>query len=314
MLQYDLHPDLKKYGRLRLGNFRMSRPVLALNNMAARVSCAFFRPPKNILLSRIQIPGEQADIPALVFLPRDLDGQSPCLLYFHGGGFISPDFGYLRRILARYAEQAGCTVIYPLYRLAPKHPYPAALDDAVDSCCWLLDHGGEIGVDSGNIAVGGDSAGGCLAAALCHAIRDQGLPMPVFQFLIYPVLDNRLATDSMRELADCPGCNPHLLRQMWAYYLTNDDGGLPEYVAPGAADNLSGLPPAYIETQQFDSLKDEGRLYAERLAEAGTPVHFVENAGAFHAFDVALGSAFVREILDRRGALLRRALRRESVE
>lgn len=303
-----LHLDLRRYRRARLGRLRLSRPFLVLYNAAARVSGAFFAPPRDVAVDNIRIPSRGGALRALVFRPAERTEPLPVLLYFHGGGFISPDFGYLRHIMCAYARQAGCAVVYVRYRLAPKDPFPAAFFDACDSYLYLPELAAGLGLDADCVAVGGDSAGGCLAAALSLWVRDERLPPPLFQLLLYPVLDSTLSTESIHTLTDVPGCNPHLLRQMWGYYLGSGTGSLPvRYASPSAARHLFGLPPAYIETEQYDSLRDEGRLYAERLAAAGVPVLHIENEGAFHAFDLARRSGIARQAIARRADALRAA-------
>lgn len=308
-MELKLDDQLKRFRHVRLGRLPLTRPVLWLNNAAAMASHLFFAPNGGVTVEKQNLPGRGGDIPAHIFRPKDVDGALPVLLYFHGGGFIARDFGYLRRAMCDYAATARCAVVYVLYRLAPKHPFPAAFFDACDSYRWLLKEGAAQGLDTARLAVGGDSAGGCLTAALTLWARNEGLPTPQFQLLIYPVLDHTLSSGSMKTLADVPGCNPHLLRQMWGHYLKEGVGELPLcYASPHAAEDLSGLPAAFIETEQYDSLCDEGRLYAERLAAAGVPAQLIQRKGTFHAFDVAQKTGIARQAVAQRAAALKAAL------
>ncbi|MFM7785842.1 MAG: alpha/beta hydrolase, partial [Gammaproteobacteria bacterium] len=175
-------------------------------------------------------------------------------------------------------------------RLAPEHPYPAALHDCYAGLCWVMAHAAELGIDPARIAIAGQSAGGALAAAVTLFSRDHDGPRPCFQLLEIPVMDDRLDTPSMRAFTDTPLWNRPNAEWGWRHYLGPLFGGdVPAYAAPLRAADLSGLPPAYISTMEFDPLRDEGLLYGMRLLQAGVPVELHNFPGTFH------GSILVRE-------------------
>ncbi len=176
----------------------------------------------------------------------------------------------------------------PEYRLAPEHPYPAALEDALDALAWLRGPARDAGVDPDLTAVGGDSAGGTLAAALCLRLRDGGLPLPVAQVLVYPAVDDRFSTPSWTEFAEAPLLTAADARWLWEQYV--DPRRVDQYAAPMKAASLRGLPPALVLTAEVDPLRDDAEAYAERLRRDGVPTTAVRHAGVFHGFFTEVGT------------------------
>jgi acetyl esterase len=214
--------------------------------------------------------------------PRPL----PVLLYFHGGGFAlgSLDASDLRcRILS---DWAGCIVVSVDYRLAPKFPFPAALDDCYAATRWAAENAAGIDGDPERVAVGGDSAGGNLAAAVTLLARDRGAPKLIFQYLAYPVLD-LVALDRPSDLEMGRDYNLTLEQMAWIndQYVPDSAERANPLVSPLRAPDLGGLPPAYIITAEYDPLRDEGEAYAARLREAGVPVELRRYDGMVHFFD-----------------------------
>ncbi|MBR2460869.1 MAG: alpha/beta hydrolase [Clostridia bacterium] len=233
----------------------------------------------------------------MVIRPRGVEnmsnfGELPSLVYFHGGGFFFEGANYHYKLAKSYAVKACCKVIFVHYRLSPKHPFPTAVEDCYAALQWTYDNSYRLGIDPGRIAVGGDSAGGALAAAVCLMSRDRGGVKPLFQLLVYPVTDRRMDTASNRLYTDTPMWNSTLSRRMWDAYLVNVNQ--PEcssvkiaYASPMEADNLADLPDAYVETAEFDCLRDEGIAYADALERAGTAVERYSTEGTMHGFDIA---------------------------
>ncbi|MEI6387416.1 MAG: alpha/beta hydrolase [Spirochaetota bacterium] len=300
-----LHPDLAALEGLRPGGLRLSPQVLGIANSIGAISMVLHRPSKDIQRSRhrIHTPGGMADV--TIYEPAGLAAGAPCLVYLHGGGFVLGDFPYSHDFAISYARALPCKVLFVRYRLAPKQPFPQGLEDCYASLVWARDHAAGLGIDATRMAVGGDSAGGCLAAALCLLSRDRGGPAIRFQMLIYPVTDRRLSTPSMKEFDNTPIWNSRLSSQMWAHYLRDGDQCLPGYASPMEAESLEGLPPAYVEIEEFDCLRDEGRAYAQRLAASGVEVELNEIQGSCHGFDVLSKAGIAREAMERRYAALR---------
>lgn len=244
------------------------------------------------------------DVPLISYRPKT-DKMLPCLLYFHGGGFVFESAPYLYRNMRAYADKAGCMVISVGYRTADEAPFPVPFEDCAAALEYIHRNAETLRIDRGNIAVGGDSAGGCLAAAV--AIWGRGRIPIKAQFLIYPVLDSSLSTESARTMDDSPLWNSRMSRVMWELYLRDGYGDLPRlYASPLLADDLSGLPPAYIEVAEYDSLRDEGILYRQRLEAAGIHVDFLEVRGACHGFDVLSHSDIAKEAVRHRAEILNR--------
>jgi acetyl esterase len=263
------------------------------------------RPPIPMArVEELQVPGESGAIPARFYVPGGLPPETPAplLVYYHGGGWVIGDLDTHDGVCRFLAAAAGTAVLSIDYRLAPEHPFPAAVEDAASGFSWAHAKAAELGVDPARIAVGGDSAGGNLAAAVSLLARDAGGPMPAMQLLIYP------PTDSAGELP-----SRRLFDQ--GFLLTKDDMDNFErqYLPPGTdstdprvsillAPDLSDLPPAYVAIAGFDPLRDEAEAYALRMREAGVQVAIRRHPGLIHGF--ANQTAICRSA---RGAMLEAA-------
>ncbi|PXX71680.1 acetyl esterase [Nocardia tenerifensis] len=209
---------------------------------------------------------------------------APTLIYLHGGGFVLGTLDGADALCRAIAAGSGWTVVSLDYRLAPENPYPAALEDCVDAFAWLTRKGPELGIDPDRIAVGGDSAGGNLAAALCLYRRDAGDPLPVTQVLAYPAVDDTFTAPSWSEFADAPLLSAADARWCWEQYVGAGHPGGDHLAAPMRAESLRGLPPALIVTAEVDPLRDDAEAYAERLRHNGVPVSLTRYPGVFHGF------------------------------
>ncbi|MFI8997376.1 alpha/beta hydrolase [Streptomyces sp. NPDC053542] len=217
-------------------------------------------------------------------------GPRPALMYLHGGGFVLGTLDGVDEVCRAIAARSGWTVLSLEYRLAPEHPYPAALEDSFDALAWLRGSTLESGIDPDMIAVGGDSAGGNLAAALCLRLRDLGRALPVSQVLVYPAVDDAFTTPSWRECAEAPLLTTADARWLWQQYVGPDPGVIDRYAAPMKAASLRGLPPALVLTAEVDPLRDDGEAYAERLKHDGVRVTSVRYSGMFHGFFTEVGT------------------------
>jgi acetyl esterase len=239
-------------------------------------------PPAVTIVDRT-IPGPAGDIGVRIYTPDGLTTPAPVLVYFHGGGFLAGSIASHDGTVRELAAGAGCIAISVDYRLAPEHAYPAAVDDCMAGLAWAASHAGELGGDPARIAIGGDSAGGNLCAAVALRNRDQaGTPL-VFQLLVYPVIDPTCATGSMTANAAGYMLTSDSMRWMWQTYLAGAPTDDP-YVCPGAAKDLRGLPPTLVITAEFDPLRDEGEAYGAALAAAGVPTVVSRYGGQIHGF------------------------------
>lgn len=233
------------------------------------------------------IPGPKGEIPVRIYRPdsgQAAGGRPPIVVYFHGGGWTIGDLDGCDASCRAMTARTGVIVMSVDYRLAPEHRYPAAADDAYAATCWAAEHAAELGGDPSRLVVGGDSAGGNLAAVTALRARDSGGPALALQVLIYPVTDIGQDTGSYQENAEGFFLTAAHMRWYWGCYLGPDgDGGGP-YASPLRAVNLGGLPPAMVLTAECDPLRDEGNAYAERLRAAGVPVTARCYEGMFHGF------------------------------
>ena len=250
-------------------------------------SVARHQPPRNpIDVHRVEdrtIPGPAGEIPVRIYTPAHGDPM-PVLLYFHGGGWVLGDLDGSDLPPRKIANHACCVVISVDYRLAPEHRFPAAIDDCFAATVWAAEHAAELGTDASRIAVGGDSAGGNLAAAVALLAHERGGPALTHQALIYPVIDRAFDTPSYEANGDGYGLTKRSMQWFWDHYLGPDSDGGDWRASPARAGDLSGLPPALVVTAEFDPLRDEGEAYAERLRQAGVPVTCTRYDGQMHGF------------------------------
>lgn len=229
---------------------------------------------------------DNAYISVFVIDPYGLEELSPCLVYYHGGGFFFEGTGYHYELAKQYAIECECRVVFVQYRLAPKAPHPTPVYDCYAAWRWTLKNAERFRIDKNKIAVGGDSAGGALAAAVCQIARDRNENMPVFQLLVYPVTDRRMQTESCKKYTDTPMWNTQLSVKMWQGYLQDKNAPNIAYASPMETATFEKLPHAYVETAEFDCLHDEGVAYAQALLNAGVAVELNETKGTMHGFDI----------------------------
>ena len=229
--------------------------------------------------------GEQA-IPLRVYRPPGVSDSRrlPVLVYFHGGGWVIGDLETHDVLCRQLTAEAGVSVIAVDYRLAPEHKFPAAADDAWAATRWIAAHAAELGVDADRLAVGGDSAGGNLAAVVALLAREAGGPRIALQILLYPVTDLVSESQSYADLADGYMLTRDSMRWFRAQYLATEQDAADWRVSPLRAPSLAGLPPALVVTAGYDPLRDEGEAYARRLREAGVSVDAVSFGGMIHGF------------------------------
>lgn len=233
--------------------------------------------------------------------------KNRALLWFHGGGYVM-GFGddALGKLLA---ADVGCTVVSVDYRLAPEHPYPAGADDGFAAFKWLRDNAASLGIDENSIAIGGASAGGGLAAGVTLMIRDASEPLPIFQLLMYPMLDNLHDTESGR-IADYPIWSRKTSLNAWEMYLDGRPGtDASQYACPSRASELSGLPPTYLCVGDVDLFRDENITFMQKLIADGSPGEFEVYPGVYHAAefqypDAAISRRLYSDLLEK----LRRGL------
>jgi acetyl esterase len=257
--------------------------VAEAREAAAALSEMHGAPEPVASVDNLGVPGPGGEIPVRVYTPEG-SGPLPVLVYFHGGGWVIGDLETHDALCRTLANALSCAVVSVDYRLAPEHKFPAAAEDAYAATQWVAKNADQIGCDPRRIAVGGDSAGGNLAAVVTLLARDRGGPQLVFQLLICPLTDSSCDTVSCRENAEGYFLTLEMVRWFWNQYLSSDaDRGNP-YAAPLHAGDMRGLPPAMVLTAEFDPSRDEGEAYADRLRTDGVPVQLKRYDGMIHGF------------------------------
>ena len=233
----------------------------------------------------LTVPSAAGDIPARVYTPVASGGEAmPALIYFHGGGFVIGSVDVIDGLCRIMANEGGLRVISVDYRLAPEHKFPAALDDAFAVVSWVAQNAAEVGVDANRIAVGGDSAGGALAAEVTQLAKAKGGINLAAQMLLFPVVQVGEETSSMREFAVGYFLERETLDWFYASYLPADADRTDPRISPLRAKDLSGLPPAFVMLGGYDPLHDEGMQYADKLRAAGVTVQVADHADMVHDF------------------------------
>ncbi len=237
-----------------------------------------------VVRREISVPGPGGDIRCLMYSPRESSGVMPAYLHIHGGGYIlgAPEMADVANV--ELCSLLDICILSVDYRLAPEHPIPAPLEDCYHALSWLFNEAESLGLDKNRIAVGGESAGGGLAAALALKVRDESELPICHQFLTYPMLDDRTGS---RDYPGDPLTGEFVWTRAynqhgWKAYLGGGEPGAPD--VPARAENLAGLPPAWIHTVGLDLFRDENIAYAQRLMRAGVPTDLIVNIGGCHGF------------------------------
>jgi acetyl esterase len=275
--------------------FMAARPVLAPEPMPVAE------------LRDLAIPGPAGPIPARLYRPSS-GGTLPALVFFHGGGWVVGNIESHDTMCRHLANRAGCAVVSVDYRLAPEHKFPAAVEDCFAATAWVADNAASLGVDAKRLAVGGDSAGGNLAAAVSLMARDRGMPRISYQLLIYPAVDAAMTHPSIASFAEGYLLTRATMRWFYEQYLRAPPDAADWRASPLAAADLAGVAPAFVVTAGFDPLCDEGDAYAARLTTAGVAVRHRRFADQIHGF--AMNGKIIRAAdaaLDEAAAALRAA-------
>jgi acetyl esterase len=287
----------------------------------AREQMRQFKPPPELLPDmRIEERtidyGNITGIPVRIYWPPIAQHENlPVVVFYHGGGWAIGDLDTHEAVARAHAVAAEAVVVSVDYRLAPEHPYPEGIEDSWAALQWVGEHATELGGDPARIAVAGDSAGGNISAVMAQLARDNGGPALVFQLLWYPSTTGDLTLPSMTENADAPVLNSDVVAAFQQWYLPPDidmsrPADLPVKLAPANAADLSGLPPAYIATAEYDPLRDDGARYAELLSAAGVSVELHNAPTLVHGFvSFALVVPAAAEATNRGLAVLKAALK-----
>ena len=259
----------------------------------------------------IPVPNSKKQMRLRIYRPKSITSPTPVLVWLHGGGYIigTPEIG--EAACTEYVRELGIVAVSVDYRLAPDHPFPTSLEDSYAALKWVVSHAQQLGIDATRIAIGGESAGSGLAAALVQLAVDRQEIKPVFQLLVYPMLDDRTTTRTDMASKGYFAWNQASNHFGWKSYLGKNPGAvdLPAYAAPSRRADLSGLPPAWIGVGTLDLFHDEDVAYAQRLKECAVECELVVVPGAFHGFDLMAAEApVVRDFRKSQIAALKRYL------
>ena len=280
-----MHPEMQILVDTKAG----LPPATTLEEMRAgwyAYSARMRRPhPADMKVADRAVAGKGGAIPVRVYRSAGAHAKAPCVLYFHGGGFMKGDLDSSDTTAWGLAQDTGAVVVSVDYRLAPENPYPAAFDDCFSVLADVAANAGSYGVDAARIAVCGDSAGGNLAAAVSLAARDRDGPAVAAQVLVYPCLTDATTQESYRVHGVTPGLTAASMKAYWEWYLAGSAQPVTDpYALPLKARSLAGLPRTYVHVAEIDPLYDDGRIYAERLKAAGVPTEFRCAKGMIHGF------------------------------
>lgn len=282
-----IHPQLQEVAR-KSPRISFGKKTLWLVNLMVSLMPAPRLAP-DVLVENVFIRGQkdQRKIRLRIYKPASATGPTPALLWLHGGGYLIGKPEMNDRGCAEYVRELGLVVVSVAYRRAPRHPFPAALDDSYAALTWLAAHAGQLGIDTARIALGGESAGGGLAAALAQLAHDRQEVKPAFQLLVYPMLDDRTVVRADADDSNNVMWTQKSNRLGWESYLGQACGAddAPAYAVPARRADLSGLPPAWIGVGALDLFHDEDVAYAQRLTASGVACELVVVPGAFHGFD-----------------------------
>lgn len=266
-------------------------PKEARETSAAGLAMLNDAPRRGVSILNRTIPGPGGEIPVRVYQPSDAGAKKlPGIVFLHMGGWVIGDLETCHPFCTVLAEEAQAVVMSVDYRLAPEYPFPASIEDAIAAYEWAAAHGGEIGMETGKIAVAGDSAGGNMSAVICQEMKRKGGQQPAAQLLVYPSTDPGDETGSMQSCAECYPLTKEIMDYFVANVMTDPAQKRDPRIAPGLSEDLSGLAPAIVATAGFDPLRDQGEVYANKLKAAGNDTLYRCYTGLAHAF-AAMGGA-----------------------
>ncbi|NKQ55306.1 alpha/beta hydrolase [Amycolatopsis sp. K13G38] len=280
-------------------------PELAREMLAASQHLVSGKPIQPVSTREVTIPDSNGDIPATLYSPAGASSSSGLLVFFHGGGWVIGTRASHDNTARFFARHAGVRVLSIEYRLAPEHPFPAATEDALAAFLFAHAKASDLGAHPDRIAVGGDSAGGNLAAVVTHAAKERGGPMPAFQLLMYPGVDGSTRRRSRELFSDGFFLTDADMTWFLDHYAPTGVDRTDPRLSPLLNNDFSGLPPAYVATAGFDPLRDEGEEYAAKLRDAGVPTALSRQHDLIHGYVnfLGIGTRFREATAEAAGAL-----------
>lgn len=285
----------RKYNKelriLKIFNPFVSKTLIPICDFFLSISPKNLKDDNDLTVKRFKIKSYDGyEVKVYGFFPKKASKES--LVYFHGGAFYMKGSPYQYNLVRKYAKEANINTFFVDYRLSPKYKYPVPVFDGLYVYKYLLDNCDSLDIDPNGIALGGDSAGGSITTSLSIKIQKENLPLPKYQLLIYPVIDNKMETESMKEFHNTPMWNGRLNKQMWKYYLDKEP-----YISP--LDVVLNIP-TYVEVTEYDCLRDEGILYYEKLKENNVKAELNKTTGTMHGYDILYKTNIAKENINKR--------------
>ena len=299
--KYDVAKDFEKWSKLNPPINKFSASLLQF------FMAPFFKKQKSTKECSVERKSavlKDTKIDFLVYTPNDLKENAPCLIYYHGGGFMLPATPQHYRKAREYAIACGCKVFFPNYPLAPKYKFPFPAEICFEFFKHIINNFEQFGINKDKIIVGGDSAGGSLSLIVCMMANDNQVKTPLAQMLIYPAIGLTEPTPSMIEFVDTGMCNSKDVEKYCKLYYKNEEDRKSRYSCALNLEDLSKYPPTYVETAQFDCLRDEAKLFADKLKESGVEVFENHTKKTIHGYDIAEASPIVKESMSKRISFL----------
>lgn len=295
---YEIDPAFRKFSRVRMPNNLF---WLAFFNALMTFGNLFYRPERTYQRFDTTIRSwDDQPLKITVYRPKENGIPRPGVVYFPGGAYMMCPTPMHHRTAANLAKEAGANVVMVTYRLAPKYPFPCALNDALMAWDHVIKYYDRYGIDPSRIAIAGESAGGNLSAAVTLYAKDHHTQMPCGELLMYPALDQGHNSESRKKYTDTPMIAAKNFAFVNKHYYRNGYGDWERYAVPLTHPDVSGLPPTYIETAEFDPLSDDGKLYAIKLAKAGVDVMFWPTKGTIHGYDIVRSASITLLCMSRR--------------
>ena len=311
---YPVLPELVKDASGDTGKFAITPGMIHFFAKIANLSQVFIKVPKDFQKKAFKIQSYDGQtFQSVLYTPDTAGDRAPCLIYYPGGGFVVGAYPYMHTIAMMYGRNAKCKVLFVNYRLANAPCYTAAIEDAYAALKYVWDNAEALGIDKGRIAVAGDSAGATLATVVSMMARDRRKtdgngPKVKFQMMMYPMTACCPQTWSREHFTNTPGINSEWAKVFVGEALKNGMPEKREYIEPLKNQNFEGIPAAYIETEEFCPLRDEGNLYAEKMSAHGVSVIHNPVKGTFHAFDSSLKRDVVQKMIAYRSEILKKGL------
>ena len=303
-MKYKINDELKSLSRISGSLIGRFYPLI--NKGYSRFKCDS---DENVKVTCYLTPGYKDEkLSTLLIEPKGCSDKLPCIMFYHGGGFLLKSSQAHYQIAKLYAKRANCKVVVTDYRLLPENRYPVAIEDCYGTYMWVLENADKLGIDPDRIIVTGDSAGGNIACAVLMMLKDRNVPLPKGALLVYPVLDKRMQTESMKRFTDTPIWDSRCEEMLWDMYLKGVKAADAKYASISEADSLDYFPDTYIEVAEFDCLHDEGIEFAKRLEVEGVTVEVYDIKGACHGFESILKSSMVEECIKTRIAWIGKTL------